>query len=240
MKAEHRKELQTNVLADRMGRLVQEVKTGSTTKSAIVWFIAGLALVTLIGWYIATQTGARGGSAWVSFNNSEMSPGALESISQANPGTMAARTARYQRARLLLRSGLNSIYANVGASPAISAQSDAARALVDARRLFNEMTSECSEDPVLQQEAMISAAKAEEALAGVARDGDAKQSVGDLDTAQKLYARLAEKYPETEYGKQAAERSKALADHRAEIADFYDRFREASAQRSRARDNFSP
>ena len=44
MKAEHRRELQTNALADRMGRVVQRIKAPPDRRS-LLWIIAAVAVV---------------------------------------------------------------------------------------------------------------------------------------------------------------------------------------------------
>ncbi len=244
MKAEHRKDLNTNVLADRMGRLVQGVKSGSGGKSAIVWVIGGLAVATLIGWYIANIAGARGGAAWVQINNSAGSPPALEAVSLDHAGTIAARTAQFQRARILLRLGLSSIYSNVGRLPSLDAhdqaQSDSVENLQTARKIFDKMISECYEDPVLQQEALMGAAKAEEALVGVPKADNADEGIGSLDTALSLYARLRDTYPTTELGKEAAARCTDLEVNRTAVVRFYDDFRKSAKSSSPFMSPFSP
>ncbi len=51
MKAEHRKELQTNYLADRMGRLMQGMKAGpQNTGSMVIWGEAATPVSTTAGW----------------------------------------------------------------------------------------------------------------------------------------------------------------------------------------------
>src|SRR5439155_760154 len=48
MKAEHRKELQTNALADRMGRFVQRIKT-RPKRGPVLWIAAGAIVLVLLG-----------------------------------------------------------------------------------------------------------------------------------------------------------------------------------------------
>ena len=52
MKAEHRRELNTNALADRMGRLVQGMKQPSQGGSVVLWVIGAVAIFCLGGWYV--------------------------------------------------------------------------------------------------------------------------------------------------------------------------------------------
>jgi hypothetical protein len=237
MKAEHRKELHTNLLADRMGRLVEGVRSGQGPKSAIIWVIAGLALITVLGWYVADRAAARSGAAWVSLSNSETSPSALAAVDDAHPGTLAGRTARFQRARLLLRSGLDSIYSNASLLPdyAELGQSNAATSLDEARRLFRDLISECYDEPILQQEALMGAAKAEETLVGVPQSAQSQEPRGSLDEALKLYRRLADTYGATDLGRQAAARVQELEDHRADVEQFYSDLRTAAHRKLQLR-----
>ena len=50
MKAEHRKELQTNALADRMGRFFQRMKARPRKKSVFLWFVVILVVVVAGGY----------------------------------------------------------------------------------------------------------------------------------------------------------------------------------------------
>src|SRR5438270_731981 len=50
MKAAHRKVLETNALADRMGRLLDNVKSGPKSASVVAWIFVILALVLFAAW----------------------------------------------------------------------------------------------------------------------------------------------------------------------------------------------
>ncbi|HEY1380429.1 MAG TPA: hypothetical protein VGF55_26745, partial [Gemmataceae bacterium] len=50
---------------------------------------------------------------------------------------------------------------------------------------------------------------------------------GSLDEAQKAYQELANRYPESYLGKQAAKRVKELDDHKTQVRAFYDGLMEA-------------
>jgi hypothetical protein len=221
MKAGHRKELQTNLLADRMGRLVQGMRSGPKGTSPIVWVIAVVAVVTLGAWYFASSNRGSQSAAWLMLDRFSTldragsgSDAALRDIARIYPGTIAARTARFQRARLLLRQGLESIYG--------FARQTAADNLQEARELFSDLAGECSGDPILEPEAVLGQAKAEEALAGVPKpDPNASESRGDLNKALKLYQRLAKAYPESFEGQQAAKYAQQLQENRDRIEQFY-------------------
>src|SRR5207248_8485586 len=81
----------------------------------------------------------------------------LADIANQSPGSLPGRTARFQRARLLLPEGLTNL--------ATERRKNAVEKIVEARSLFEKLAAEC-DDPLLRQEALTGAAKAEEALIG--------------------------------------------------------------------------
>lgn len=228
MKADHRKELQTNVLADRMGRMVQGLRSGGPrSMSAIAWVIGGLALVAIVSLYWAMGQRNNLSEAWVKMDNQAINlprnpgePGGeavtYDAIIREHPGTVPARTARFQVARIKLKTGLSGIYSE-------AFRGEAAKLLRDAREQFTKLAAECQGVPILEQEALLGAAKAEETLAGVAEPDSEDKRMGNLDEALKLYQRLAAKFPGTYEGQAAEKRAKELQDEgqRAQIDKFY-------------------
>src|SRR5947208_1962317 len=119
MKAEHRKELQTNVLADRIGKIVDAVKHPPSTTSVVAWVIGGLAVATLILWMWFTRSSDATAPLWAkleadSYNKPEdwYTEGneaevlrSLAEISNKHGRTVPGRTARFQEARFLLPLG---------------------------------------------------------------------------------------------------------------------------------------
>ena len=237
MKAEHRKELQTNLLADRMGRLVQGMKSGPRATSVGVWVLALLTLAVVVGMYFANSSRGKQSAAWVHLDAATRSgneaafqgvirdyPGtvaaeaAFQGVIQDYPGTVAARTARFQRARLVLHRGLDGIYERDA-----ERRKDAIQDLESARLLFRELASECVHNDVLEPEAILGEAKAEEALVRVPQEANADQGRGDLDRALSLYRQVADRFPNTFRGQQAAARAAELDKNRADVEDFYAR-----------------
>src|SRR4051812_34293286 len=51
MKAEHRKELETNALASGMGRMIRGMRERPKRRSVLVWVLALVVLVGLGAWY---------------------------------------------------------------------------------------------------------------------------------------------------------------------------------------------
>jgi hypothetical protein len=75
--------------------------------------------------------------------------------------------------------------------------------------------------PLLAQEAMMGAAKAEETLIGVPKEDNPSEFRGTLERAIELYQKLAETYPDSFQGKAAAKRVKELQEKGPQIQAFY-------------------
>ena len=67
----------------------------------------------------------------------------------------------------------------------------------------------------------MGAAKAEEVLAAVPKADDPTKPRGSLEDALKSYQDLADKYPASYLGKQAAKRVRELSDHESQVRGFY-------------------
>lgn len=217
MKAEHRHELKTNVLADSMGRLVQNFRGGPRRNSTIIWLLGILAVATAGAWYLSTGNAGWSG-LWMKLD-SESRVQELDDIIKAGPGTLPARTARFQKARMGMQR-LRYLYAT---DPTM--RMAGILSVEEARQLYTDLLPDCTGDPILTQEALLGAAKAEEALAGVPKEEDPKLSRGDLARAQQLYRRLAKEYPDTFQGQAAAHRAEELETNRAEVVKFYEDMR---------------
>lgn len=209
MKAEHRKELQTNVLADRLGRMVQDFKGGPkpNTLYLVGFLVAALVLYGVWKIYSGVKL-SEASTQWVTLDHVDQvvkSTAALEqyeTLARDQRGTVVGRTAQFQMARMLLAEGLQ----NLAADP-----KQAATKVVKARERYAELTKLCADAPLLLQEAMMARAKAEEALIGVPDPEDkSKTSLGSLDQALKYYEALAKQFPNSFQGKAAQARVKEL------------------------------
>jgi hypothetical protein len=224
MKAEHRKELQTNFLADRMGRLMQGMKAGpQASGSMVIWVLAALTIGTIVAWYVAGMNSNRS-PLWVRFekDSADRDLEGLRSLANTNPGTLPARAARFQRARISLQEGLANLY---------SGQREAAVSQVkQSRQLYTDLAQECTDDPILAPQALMGAAKAEEALAGIPNGDDSGESLGSIDKALEYYHRLAKDYPNSFLAKAAQERIDNLEKSRDDADKFYLEMRKLVAE----------
>jgi tetratricopeptide (TPR) repeat protein len=183
MKAEHRKELQTNVLADRLGKAIQGIKEGPSRGTMLFVGVVALAgLLIFIWWYFWSTSQAADSARWAAWDGLT-TPAALDSFAQnkENQGTTQGRVARFQIARLSLLAGLREL----GSSRAAALEN-----IRKAARIYEELAGESSDSPLLLQEALLGAGKANEGL-------------GEVDKAKGYYKKLADTHPDSPFGKDA-------------------------------------
>jgi hypothetical protein len=225
MKAEHRKELQTNALADRIGRFIQGVKTKSQTNYIMVLVII-LVVVALGGvwWYIRWTNKNSNSRMWVQLDEVP-SPGRgmpldanhnpykdtendLDEIIDKYPGTKAALMARFRLAEINLRDrGLDLL----GDNP-----KEALANLERAKRQYTKLAEEYKDDRQW-------VARARLGLAQIA-ESRALDNLKNLDDAARLYEQLADEYSDTAAGMEARQRANEFKDKtkRARIEKFYE------------------
>src|SRR4051812_21127129 len=100
MKAEHRHQLHTNALADRMGRLVKGMRSTPRSTSVFVWTFVLLALVTFAAWQIYARTTQNSRSSlWVTVDESthkaEAGLAELDRLGREDWASIPGRTARF-------------------------------------------------------------------------------------------------------------------------------------------------
>ncbi|MBY0522576.1 MAG: hypothetical protein K2R98_04235 [Gemmataceae bacterium] len=226
MKAEHRKELETNVLADRMGRMVDTFKHGPQNPKT--WWYALAAAVVIGGgiWAIVYFTGQnreKSSALWTKLENIGQNTDfnqtikELDELATSNAGTIPARTANFEEARLLLSRGME----NLGS---LDQHPSALDELERARTLYEQQEPKVKDTPLLQQEAMMGAAKAEESLIGSGR--------GTIERAQELYQKLADAYPDTFQGEAAKKRIAELKSKRQQVLDFYTKLNQRASKKN--------
>lgn len=221
MKAEHRHELHTNLLADRMGRLVKGMKSAPSTTSTYVWVFLIVAVVAVIAWqYYSRSTYTAQSALWMDLSDATHEamggPAKLVKISQEARGSLPGRTARYQLTRMDFHSAQRDL-----TSVAAPERADAVRRLKEVRERYAQLLKESSDSPVLSQEAMMGIAKAEESLIGVTDSEKPEETLGSLAKALEDYKALAKKFPESVLGRAAAKRAEEIEAKGPEIEKFY-------------------
>jgi hypothetical protein len=211
MKAKQRHELETNVLADRMGKLIQDVRDNPKAASRFAWILGGVIIAIVLAWYFVSGSGTS--DQWVKLDGNTDAD-SLAQIAKTSPATMAGRAALLQRARILLPQGIDELYQGFD-------RAKAAEKIEEARRLYTGLIPVCADEPILEQEAMSSAAKAEESLLAVPKEGQAKEMRGDLQKAIELYRQVSEKYPDTYVGQQSKAHAKELEEAGSKAVSFY-------------------
>src|SRR5437762_12584 len=97
MKAEHRKELQTNVLADRMGRLLQRAKGRPKRSTVLTAFLVVLAILA-VTFYFMTRRGRENLNSrlWAEFETGQLA--SLADLQKKYPTKEPGKAARFQLA----------------------------------------------------------------------------------------------------------------------------------------------
>jgi tetratricopeptide (TPR) repeat protein len=192
MKAEHRKELQTNTLAQTLGQAVQGLKEGPSRGTVLVLVLVGLALVLFFTWrYFSTSARETDSGHWLQWDDLT-TPAQLDAFLQDKDldGTEQGLLARFLAARRSLLEGTKDLGFNPG---------KATDELKKAADLYGKLAEETAKKPVLQEEALMGA-------------GRAHESLGEYDRAKEYYRQLNDKYPNSARGKSAGQQLKRLDD----------------------------
>ncbi|MCI0641682.1 MAG: hypothetical protein L0Y72_25940 [Gemmataceae bacterium] len=194
MKAEQRKELETNALADRVGRMVTKLKTGQNNKTLILCVLGGAVLVVVFFFWMKSRGVGRFENAerW-----SDLEDGAgpyMDRLLKEHGATNQGKAATFQYAWTIL---WNRGVQLLGHGPA-----EALKMLDAAERVYDDLAKECEGDPVWQPEALYALAIIEETR--TIRDRK------HLELALDRYKELADKHKDSAYGKMAAARVEVL------------------------------
>lgn len=207
MKAEQRKELETNTLADKVGHAMQRVRGGSR-RAMIIYFLIGLALI--VGLFLAYRWHAlnkqEASLQWMLFDDGSRA----NLVRLAGAETASSRAAQLQIAWLLYwEDGVRMM----GANPL-----GATKALADAGGIFQEIANKCKEadDKLLEPQALLGVAVVKENLA--------IQDPTSLGLAKDAYKQVVERYKESAEGKFAQKRLDILNDKNKsrDLENFYD------------------
>ncbi len=220
MKAEHRKELETNLLADRLGRIMQTVKTGPKGLSRFKIFLIVVAVLVVglpsfIFWRIWVTNANTQTVYWEILElGSKSNLNSIAKTAGAEDASNPAKAAALQLAQLSLRDeGLRSLgNSNFDDRPNALA---AFRKIDDAQYEYENLKKPCEKSDEWMAEILYSQAVIEETRA--------LQSTKHLESAQSLYEELSrsEKYAKTGWGELAKQRAKDLKDNATDLAQLY-------------------
>jgi hypothetical protein len=230
MKGQHRHELQTNFLADRVGRFLEAMKSGGrSNKSLLAWVFVLLTVGTYAIWqYTATAGQNERSEQWLELSTSlrDLSGGekSLATLADSATGTIPGRTARFEVARMELQLGQQNLRSAVN-------RTDAVKNIQLAQKRYDELSKICVDNPLLTQEALMGVASAEESLIGVPDPDQPDKICGSLDRAVQYYQRLVKDFPESPLGKAAAKRIEDITANRQKVEEFYAKLNEMSGSK---------
>jgi hypothetical protein len=213
MKAEQRKELETNALADRMGHLMQRMKT-QPRRSAMYWVVGGIVLLVVailtIRWFQVSRE--ENSTRWRMLDL--QSQRALQFLaSKDNADTNAGKAARFELAWLYYWEG--------GVKRLGVDGNKALETLQDVAAEYRKLAEDCAGDPIWEPEALYGQAVIEETQAVVNLD--------HLEAAKRLYEDLATKHKDSARGKLAAKWVENYQSDKGkqELKDFYQQMQTA-------------
>jgi hypothetical protein len=206
MKAEHRKELETNTLAEGMGHLVQRMKD-RPRRSTVGYVVAGavflVVLLFVLRWYhLSSQESAQ---RWFELEDGRKQ--VLDSLIKSAGDSNAGKAALLEKSWITFwEEGMKGL----GHSPNV-----AMKQLDAAFTEYSNAAKLCEGDPTFEPEALYAMAVIEETKALM----DRKR----LDSARDMYEKLALKYDSAAFGKLAGQRVALLKDdqRRKELVQFY-------------------
>jgi len=192
MKAEHRKELQTNSLADFLGRTVRRARSGPQ----IPWFwlfAAFLVVIVVLGFFwIRRNRALESADAWAKIEYNDRK--SLQDLDSEFKDTKQGQAARFTLAYSILWDGIRLLG---GEDAKYGVQ--AAQFLDAAKQIFTQLAEECKDDNERLAEAKYHLAVTEEAMACIKGPlvlEDAKKRFEELtrgDLANTPYGALAKK-----------------------------------------------
>ena len=199
MTVEHHHKEDDTLIARSLKGFLEAVKTPPSRTTWMVLVVALLVAVLIGSWFYFTSIATGSSSAlWLKLD--QTSPGNLTKFAEESgqQGTIQARFAQAKNARAEMQwvSNLGSTF------PDADRQTPREKALVhikNARDAYQKLVQESGGVDALTEESLMGAAKANEIL-------------GELGKAKDLYKRLANEYPATALGKEAADRVKAFDD----------------------------
>lgn len=212
MKAEERKKLERNVLAEKLTHAWEGV-SGSSQTSNRVWTIILAVLVAALIWVVYSRyMSGRDTGLWSRLDTAYDLDN-LRSLAKEFPNTTQGQIARFQIARVQFADHLNKIAAQTS-----DERVAAATAIEEVRKNYAELAKITGLPTTMIQEAMLQTARADEVLASIPKADDPNSMRSSIETAIKGYEELKSTYPKSVAGEQAAKRIEELKKKKDEVA----------------------
>lgn len=188
MKTDRRHELQTNVLADWIGKHMQQSQGYSKTILAVILLVAA---AVIAGTFLAKDQAARSQASWNQFFQAfgERDPDALGIVAAANQGTPASVWAHLAEADLKLAEGIGDLYTN---------RDNAKKNLTEAEANYRAVDSAATEK-ILRERAWFGL-------------GQTYESLAEVDKAKEFYGKVVSSSPTSGLAKEAQRRVDMLND----------------------------
>ena len=221
MKAEHRKQLHTNALADRMGRLVNTLKQ-KPQKRTVLYVILGLAavLAVFIAYRYYTNRKLERSQLWAWLDNGHaMLVNELAGVTRDERLLSVAPDWKYRKVPVGKAARLEFCWYFFWERGVKRLGADGVGAIGDlnfVKGIYERMLEDVKGDPVWEPEVRYALAKAEETFAVMDRK--------HLKSAREKYEELAKDFPSSAAGQRAEKSAAALKENSPsyqEIANFY-------------------
>jgi predicted negative regulator of RcsB-dependent stress response len=176
MKTQRRHELQTNQLADSIGRYLQTVRPYQ--KQLSFGLIALVVIVGAVIW-LNNQQQSQASASWSNFFDAlaEQKPDALEDVVRLHPDSTAALWAQLSAGDMKLAGGAAMLYVD---------RKDAEKNLRDAEKAFLAVEQGAARYPLLLQRAQFGLGQVYESLFSVEKARDAYKRVLEIDADSAL------------------------------------------------------
>ena len=174
-------------------------KTRSYIDFRIVGVVVVLLIVAGVWWYAAKQTRSSTSKQWKTYELLAMQPGAeYQEFAEENSNDLAGQVAAMEVARRKLNAdGIAKL-----ALEDPEEQQSGLDNIIEARDSFLELANAFDKNPVLKVQALLSAADAEVALAGIPKTPGGSDYRGSVKEAASLHRRAAKVLgEETDFGK---------------------------------------
>jgi hypothetical protein len=205
MKTQRRHELQTNVLADWIGKHLESVRPYSKVIGGVVVVVLVVALAAA---YIRSDLVSKTDAAWEDYYTAlaERDESRMQAVANEHPGETAALWAALSEGDLELARGVDALFTN---------RNDAVDSLLKAENQYQKVREAAVGFPIIQQRAWYGLAQIYESRA---------KTEQTLKKAIDCYNEVAKVDPNNAFGKLASERAALLEDPNADVDGWYRAF----------------